>query len=466
LIETDEPVKPMAPAHGERGPTHAISPTRLRRYGWLALGLALLVAVAGIVDREIKARAVARWTDEEAVPSVSVVMPRHGGAEAALALPGNISAWNEAPIYARVSGYLKQWYFDIGAHVKRGQVLATIETPDLDAQYAAAQADLDAARAKVKVAKASMEFAKTTYDRWRDSPQGVVSLQETESKKADYETALARYDAAIAGVNSDQGVVDRLHALEQFKNIVAPFDGIVTARNTDIGDLINAGSGNAGGGTAPLLFKVARVDQMRVYVQVPQAMSAGIVPGMTAELSLPQYPERVFKAVVATTARAIDPVSRALIVELHAENPDGVLQPGTYAQVDFDLKPNPRVLTIPATALIFQQSGMQVAVVGRDEHAELKSVTLGRNFGANVEILTGLSPSDRVINSPPDSLTEGELVSIVNPAGSNRGELASASSETDERTERGFEQHGEERADERADAPVSKGASGTVGGSR
>lgn len=434
----------MVPPGGERARKLAISSAKLRRYGWVGLAVAILIAIAGIVDREIRARAVARWTDEQAIPSVSLVTPRRGGGEAALALPGNISAWNEAPIYARVSGYLEQWYFDIGAHVKRGQVLATIETPDLDAQFAAAKADLEAARAKVNVAKAAMEFAKTTYDRWRDSPRGVVSLQETESKKADYETALASYDEAIAGVNSDQGVVDRLHALEQFKNIVAPFDGIVTARNTDIGDLINAGSGNAGGGTAPLLFKIARVDQMRVYVQVPQSMSAGIVPGMTAELSLPQYPERVFKAVVATTADAIDSASRALLVELHAQNPDGMLEPGTYAQVQFNLKSNPDILTIPATALIFQQAGMQVAVVGPDRRVQLRSVMLGRNFGTNVEIVKGLSPNERVINSPPDSLTEGELVSVVNPTPSSSGELASTSSETDERKERGFEEHGDE----------------------
>lgn len=421
MIETDESVEQIAPAGVERVPKLAIPAARLRLFGWVALAVALLIAVAGIVDRMINARAVARWTDEQAVPSVSVVVPQHSGGAEALALPGNIAAWNEAPIYARVSGYLKQWYFDYGAHVKRGQILATIETPDLDAQYAAAKADVDAARAKVKVASAAMAFAKTTYDRWRDSPKGVVSLQETEAKKADYETALASYDAALAGVNSDQGVVDRLRALEQFKNLVAPFDGIVTVRNTDIGDLINAGSGSA-----PLLFKVADVHEMRVFVQVPQAMSAGIAPGMTAELSLPQYPERTFKAQVATTAGAIDPVSRALMVELYADNPDAVLQPGTYAQVHFDLRPNPNVLTIPATALVFQQAGMQVAVVGPANHAELKSVTLGRNFGSNVEILRGLSPSDRVINSPPDSLTQGERVSVVNSVEPSGSELASS----------------------------------------
>ncbi len=423
MIETKDAAKPLHSSAREPVERLAYPAAKLRRIGIAALAVALAIAVIGIADREIKARAVARWTDAQAVPSVSVVLPRRGGTDAALDLPGNISAWYEAPIYARVSGYLKQWYFDYGAHVKQGQVLATIETPELDAQYAAAQADLEAARAKVKVAKAAMEFARTTYERWRDSPQGVVSVQETEAKKADYETALASYDAAIAGVKSDEGVVDRLRALEQFKRITAPFDGIVTERNTDIGTLINAGSG-AGAGTAPQLFRVADVHEMRVFVRVPQAMSGGISAGMTADLSVPQYPERVFKAVVATTAQAIDPTSRTLLVELHADNPDGVLQPGTYAEVHFNVEPNPDILRIPATALIFQQAGMQVAVVGPDNRAELRSVTLGRNFGTDVEVLKGLSPTDRVIESPPDSLSSGEVVNVVNPTPPASGELA------------------------------------------
>ena len=424
MIETHDSMKQTMPAGTEGEPKPTLSIAKLRRIGVVALGIALLIAVGGIVDRQIKAREVARWTDEQAVPSVSVIVPQRGGSDAALALPGNISAWYEAPIYARASGYLKQWNFDYGAHVKRGAVLATIETPDLDAQFAAAKADLDAAKAKVNVAKAAMGFAKTTYDRWRNSPKGVVSVQETESKKADYESGLASYAAAEAGVKSDQGVVDRLQALEQFKSITAPFDGVVTQRNTDIGALINAGSG-AGAGGAPQLFRIADVHEMRVFVQVPQAMSGGVKVGMTAELQLPQYPERDFKAIVATTASAIDPVSRSLLVELHADNPDEILQPGTYAQVHFNLESNPNVLTIPATALIFQQGGMQVAVLGPGNHSEMKSVTLGRNFGTQVEVIRGLSPTDRVIDSPPDSLSSGELVSVINPAAAHDNELAS-----------------------------------------
>ncbi len=412
------------PVHRESPPHLAIPTARLRRIGIVAAVIALLIAAAGIADRELTTRAVATWTQAQAIPSVSVIVPQRGAGGQLIALPGNIKAWNEASIYARVSGYLKDWYFDYGAHVKAGQMLAVIDTPELDAQYAAAQADLVGARAQVNVSQAEMAFAKTTYMRWRDSPKGVVSVQETESKQADYATATARYEAAVAGVASDQGAVNRLRALEQFKRIVAPFDGVVTARNTDIGALINAGSG-AGGGSAPELFSVADVHEVRVFVEVPQAMSGGITPGMTAQLYLPQYPQRMFNAVVATTSGAINRESRTLLVELHADNPGEVLQPGTYAQVHFNLAANPNVLTIPTTALVFQRAGMQVAVLGPGNRAELKPVTLGRNFGADVQVLTGLSPTDRVIDSPPDSLSDGAPVRVVNPSLSSDGVFAS-----------------------------------------
>ena len=412
MIETDDLGEPLRSASNAPAAS-AIPIAKLRRIGLAAGAIALLVAAIGIADRAINEREVAQWTTEQAIPEVSVVAPQRGVTGTQLVLPGNVRAWFEAPIYSRVSGYVKQWYFDYGAHVKQNQVLALIDTPDLDAQFAAAQADLDAARAKVKIARASMEFAKSTYDRWRDSPKGVVSLQETESKKAGYETALASYDAAIAGVKSDQGAVDRLRALEQFKRIVAPFAGVVTERNTDLGDLINAGSG-AGGGTAPQLFRIADVHRMRVFVQVPQAMSAEVSEGMTADLNLPQYSERTFKAVVATTARAINPSSRTLLVELQADNADGLLQPGTYAEVHFNLPANPHVLTIPTTALVFRRSGLQAAIVDPEGRAELRSIKVGRNLGDKVEILGGLSASDRVIDSPPDSVENGEALRVAN----------------------------------------------------
>lgn len=410
------------------GDKSVIAPAKLRHAGVVAAAIAFAIAATGIVIRRIEAHEVAHWTYAQAIPSVAVILPQRGQHGTQLVLPGDIKAWYQAPIYARVSGYLEHWYFDYGAHVRKGQVLAVIDTPDLDAQFSAARASLNAARAKVAVWTAQKQFAKSTYVRWRDSPEGVVSVQETQSKKADYESAVAHYDAAVANVKSDEGVVDRLRALEQFKHIVAPFDGIVTARNTDIGDLIDAGSG-AGAGSAPQLFRIADVHKMRVFVQVPQVLSGEIEPGMTADLSLPQYPERTFKAIVATTSGAIDPASRALLVELHASNPEGLLEPGTYTEVHFNLPPNPDVLTIPTTALVFRESALQVAVVEPGGRAELKQITLGRNLGSNVQVLKGLSASDRVIDDPPDSLSSGEVVRIANPPSpwTSAGELARAS---------------------------------------
>jgi len=324
-------------------------------------------------------------------------------------LPGNIQAWYEAPIYARVSGYLKNWYFDYGAHVKKGQVLAAIDTPDLDAELVAALATLKSAVAQTKVREAEMDFANTTYVRWRDSPPGVVSDQEREQKKADYNSAQARYNASLADVNSDQGRVDNLKAMEVFKELVAPFDGIVTQRNTDIGALINAGSGS---GSAPQLFRVADVHEMRVFVQVPQEISASLHTGLTAALHLPQYPDRVFNATVATTSEAINESARTLLVELHADNSEGLLQPGTYAEVHFELPSDPHMVRIPASALIFRQDGMQVALVGPGNRIVLRAVKLGKNLGTDVEVLAGITPEDRVVDSPPDSLGNNDLVNV------------------------------------------------------
>jgi RND family efflux transporter MFP subunit len=392
---------------------------KLRRTGRATLAIAVLIAVGGLGLRWLHARNVAQWTDTQAIPTVNLIAPQRGVSGQQTVLPGNVQAWYEAPIYARVNGYLKDWYFDYGAHVKKGQLLAQIDAPDLDAELAAAEANLKSAEAQTKVREAEVEFAKTTYARWRDSPKGVVSEQETESKKADFNSATARYNASLADVNADRGVVDRLNALEEFKRIVAPFDGIVTARNTDIGALINAGSGSGGGtggGSAPQLFRVADVHEMRVFVQVPQEMSASLQAGMAADLDLPQYPNRVFKAVVATTSGAINESARTLLVELHADNADGLLQPGTYAEVHFDLPGNPQMVRIPTSALVFRQDDMQVAVVGAGDRVELRPVKLGRNLGTDVEVLTGLAPSDRVIESPPDSLATGDRVLIAGAA--------------------------------------------------
>ena len=387
-------------------------PRNLRTIALVAVAAAIVIALFGILQRRSHEEEVKQWTQEQAIPTVAVISPQLGAAVQHLVLPGTVQAWYEAPIYARVSGYLKNWYFDYGAHVKKGDLLAEIDAPDLDAQLAAARARLNSAQATVKVREAEKEFAETTYARWRDSPKGVVSAQEQDSKQADYNGAIAQQNAAQAQAASDQGNVDRLQAMEDFKRITAPFDGVVTARETDIGALINAGSGT-GGGNGPELFRVADIHEMRVYVQVPQQLTAGIHQGLTATLNLPQHPDTTFEATVATTSNAISETARTLLVELHAANPDGQLQPGAYAQVSFELPSNPHVVRLPTSALIFRENGLEVAILGPDNKIDLRPITLGRNLGTEVEVVKGLSPTDRVVNSPPDSLSAGDTVRVA-----------------------------------------------------
>jgi RND family efflux transporter MFP subunit len=384
----------------------------LRWIGILAVLAAIGVVAGGILERRSHENEVTKWTNDQATPTVAIITPKTGAANQSLMLPATVQAWYEAPLYARVTGYLKDWYFDYGAHVKKGDVLAEIDAPDLDAQLAAAQEKLNSARALVKVREAEKQFAESTYKRWHDSPPGVVSVQEQQSKEADYNSALSRQNAADADVGQDQGEVDRLQALEGFKKIVAPFDGVVTARETDIGALINAGSGT-GGGNGPELFKVADIHKVRIYVQVPQQLSAGTHPGLAADLTLPQYPDKTFKSTIATTSSAINQTARTLLVELHADNPDGLLQPGAYAQVTFQLPGDPHVVRIPTSALLFREQGLQVATLGPGDKIELKSVKLGRNLGTDVEVVSGLLMSDRIVNSPPDSLSAGDVVRVA-----------------------------------------------------
>jgi RND family efflux transporter MFP subunit len=401
--------------HETEAPGGQVKPPPANKTRWvaaIAFLVAIGIAVAGILTRRHQQSEVTKWTVEQAVPTVATLTPKQGVSGQQLVLPGDIEAWYEAPIYARVSGYLKDWYFDFGAHVQKGQLLADIDAPELDAQLAAAKAKLASAQAQVKVREAERDFADTTYARWRDSPKGVVSEQEQESKKAEYNSAVARYNASLADANVNQSQVNQLTAFEDFKRIVAPFDGIVTARNTDVGALINAGSG----GNGPQLFRVADVHEMRVFVQVPQELSASVHNGLTADLALPQYPDKTFKATVATTSEAINKTSRTLLVELHADNVDKLLQPGTFTEVHFNLANDPTTIRIPTSALIFRENGVQVAVLGAGDKIELKSVKLGRNLGTEFEVLKGLTVSDTVINSPSDSLSSGEVVRVAKDA--------------------------------------------------
>jgi RND family efflux transporter MFP subunit len=379
----------------DHGHPSVAPPRRLLVYGLGALTVAVVVAVYGIADRSWSEDTLVQLTAEEAIPTVDVIHPQRGVTGQTVTLPGTINAFFEAPIYARVSGYLKMWYKDIGAHVTAGELLATIETPDLDQELAQAKANL-------AVANANYRLAEVTAQRWQKLLKSdAVSVQTVDMKTGD---AAAKQ----ASVTAAQANVARLEAQEGFKRIVAPFDGVITTRKTDVGALINAGSG-----AGPELFAVADVHKMRVYVRVPQSESAEITNGMKASLTLPQYPDKTFAATVTTTANAIDPLSNTLLVELMADNADGVLRPGTFANVQFDLPPQPNVVRIPTSALLFREGGLKVATVGPDNKAMIKPVRPGRDLGTEMEILAGLTPSDRVIDSPPDSLIAGETVRLA-----------------------------------------------------
>ncbi len=366
----------------------------------LALCLLLLAAgvtVFGIMRRNGSEAALAKSTDAMATPTVAVT---HASAETqaqVITLPGDIEAFYKAVLYARVPGYLKMWYKDIGAHVQAGEVLADISTPELDQQ-------VDQARADLASAKADASLAQLTARRWKALLGSNAVSQQTADEKAG--------DAVVKGtvVNAREASLQRLLELEGFKHIVAPFAGVVTARRTDVGALINAG------GSGPALFEVSDIHEMRVYVRVPQALSAAVQVGAEATMALPQYPGRVFKAKVVTSSNAVQAESRTVLVELQADNPDGVLLPGTFAQVTFRLPPTSGILQLPANALIFQSHGLQVAIVDAHGRVALHDVQIGRDLGTAVEVLSGVTAADAVILSPPDTITAGETVVVEDGA--------------------------------------------------
>ena len=370
---------------------------RLGLLGVCALCMASATATMGIMSRQESEAKLQLWTDAAAVPTVAVVLPQRGEKPQELVLPGNVEAFYQAPIYARVSGYVKMWYQDIGAHVQAGQLLAEIDAPDLDQQLAQARGNL-------AIAKANELLAVLTARRWQAlRASDLVSQQTADEKSGD---AVAKHAAVL----SAEAEVRRLSALESFKRITAPFDGVVTARKTDVGALINAGSGSG-----PELFSVADIHAMRIYVRVPQTFAPELRTGMAATLHLPQHPKQTFTATLATTANAIAPESRSVLVELHADNRDGKLLPGTYAEVHFELPAPADVLRLPTSALLFRRRGLEVATVGPQGKVVLKPVEVGRDLGTDVEITAGIDPADRVIDSPPDSIAAGEAVKLAGP---------------------------------------------------
>jgi membrane fusion protein, multidrug efflux system len=367
------------------------------------IGVVIVAVVVGygIVEREMHVDALRRQTADSAITRVQVISPGHGPSIRTLDLPGNISAWYQAPIYAQVSGYVRMWYKDFGAEVKAGDVLATIETPGLDAQYAASKANFDVAMARYKLAQ-------ITARRWK-ALQGTqaVSQQEVDVQQANAEAEQAQVEAA-------RHEVARYAALIAFKQIVAPFDGVVTSRLADVGDYVNAGGGDVSSrGTATELFSVADVHRMRVFVSVPQDYSDIINPKLTADVTVPQYPGRVFKATYLATAAAFNATTRTVTTELTVENAKRELWPDSYATVHFRAPGDPTILVLPEGALVFRAQGMQVALVDEHNRVRLQDVVVGTNLGTTVQIRGGLKATDRVINNPSSGLLDGQEVRIV-----------------------------------------------------
>jgi RND family efflux transporter MFP subunit len=368
---------------------------RLLLVGTIALAAAGALAANGLISRARSNQDLVQWANAQAVPTVALAQVARGDAGQSLILPGNIQPYNKAAIYARVNGYLKSWNKDIGAHVKAGDVLATIDTPDLDQQLAQAKATLASA-------KANYDIADVTASRYGSLvKKQAVSLQLADQYAADAAAKKAVMDATEANVR-------QLEAMESFKQIVAPFDGIVTARNTDVGALINAGS-TAG----QELFEVSDLSRVRIYVQVPQAYSADVAAGTKATFEMPQYPGRKFDATLVTTSNAMNATSRSMLAQLQADNTDGKLLSDTYCKVNFQVPNDPNLVRIPATALIPVNRGAQVAILGDGNKISLKPVQLGRDFGDSVEVTAGLAPQDRVIDSPPETLQNGDVVQLA-----------------------------------------------------
>jgi len=378
--------------------TVASAGTRTRRYVWILVAVALLLAIWGILTRLSARTALGRQAAEAAIPTVATTRAKAGPATDKLVLPGSVQAYYEAPIYARTNGYLKVWYTDIGAGVKKGQLLAEIDTPEVDQELRQAQADL-------ATAQANYLLARTTNERW----QGLLATESVSQQDADQRAGDAA--AKLATQQSAAANVARLRELESFKRVQAPFDGVVTQRNTDVGALINAGEAP---GSA--LFRVADTHRLRVYVQVPEPYAAQVRDGVSAALEFTDHPGKSYAATVTSTAHALDVTSRTLQVELQIDNSRGELLPGSYVQVTFTLPAGGDTLRVPVNALLFRGARVQVATIDGDHRVHLKDIAEGRDFGTEVEVLSGISASDTLIVNPPDSIADGSQVRIQPPA--------------------------------------------------
>ena len=400
----------LRPNHGPPPDTAPPLEGQRRRFlaVWIVLAVLTVLLVigiaAGIVSRSVSERHLEQVTERDAVLSVNVMHPTVTGSASEITLPGNTQAFNDTPIYARTSGYLKNFFVDIGQHVHQGQLMAVIETPEVDEQLQVAQANL-------KSAQADLNLANTTSQRYQNL------LKEDSVSKQETDVAVSGAAAKQAAVEAAEANVRRLRELQSFERVYAPFNGVVTARNTDIGALIDAGAGSA---QPRALFSIAAIGRLRVFVPVPEVYAPAIADGAKASLTLDEYPGQAFEGTVTRNSSTIDPGSRTLNVEVDVNNAGGKLLPGAYVFAHFKLPQERQMLSIPANALLFRAEGPRVGVV-RNGHAHLQPITIGKDNGSTLEIATGLTASDQIILNPADSLAEGQPVRVANTASGAAG---------------------------------------------
>jgi RND family efflux transporter MFP subunit len=437
-MQSHDPEHPETPPHLSENPAHSQYPDQVSRaehddvstsfdpgtgrstkrgVGIAAAFLAVCFVIV-IIVRHMHANAVEKIgeTAYSTPPPVDVVIARPATLGQDLVLPGETAAWYETTIYARVNGYVAKWLVDIGDHVKKGQVLAIIETPELDAELQAARAQLRASQAQVEARKAEAEFSKTTNERWRDSPKGVVSDQEREAKKADYESSEARLYAADAQVNLDKSKVDQYGALAEFKQVKAPFDGTITERKIDIGNLVTAGSSTT---TTPL-YRMAQTDPLRIFVDVPQSASGELMnAGAPAEIRATGAVGGVFSGKIARSAESINAQARTMRVEVDMPNANHALVPGMYVNIAFRLPPR-GLVEVPAAALIFRASGTQVAQVDENGKIHFEDVVIARDNGSLVELASGVQPGDKLVLNISSQIASGQKVTVDAPEVANK----------------------------------------------
>jgi RND family efflux transporter MFP subunit len=385
---------------GQIPPSNDVGAGKRPLKAWLVALIAFIVVAAtfgwGVWSRVRARTALASETAQVARPAVSIVSPKRTAPAQEVILPGNVQPFITSPIYARTNGYLRKWYFDIGAHVKQGQLLAVIEAPEVDQQMQQSLSNLN-------TAKANLALAETTKNRY----EGLV--KDNAVSQQDVDNAVGTYNANKATVDANQANVKQVQALQSFEKIYAPFDGVITARNTDIGDLINSGSS---GGVKTDLFHIAQPETLRVYVNVPEEYSQGMKAGMTADLNLAEFPGRKFQGKLVRTAEAINMTTRTLLIEVDVDNPKGTLLTGSYAEVHLAVPAQASTYLLPVNTLLFRSEGLRVGVV-KDGKVTLSAVTPGHDFGNEIEIVSGLKADDQVIINPPDSIVSGQAVQIV-----------------------------------------------------